>query len=435
MKILEAGRDSKEAIYEVICPPETESDETLRQTVAEIIADVRARGDEAVIEYGRRFDYPDLENLRVADEEIDAAYEATPAELVEAVRRSVRNVRAYHEKQLRGSWMDISPAGMLGQIVRPIERVGVYAPAGLAPLPSSVIMTAVPAVVAGVPEVILCSVPQKDGNIHAPMLVAARESGIIKVFKASGAQAVAAMAYGTQTIPQVDKIAGPGNQFVAEAKRQVFGIVGIDMIAGPSEVVILADETANPKWLAMDLIAQAEHSPDARSILITPDRALADAVLSEVRRQRDVAARAEIVKQSLAEFGAVILARDMKEAIELVNDSAPEHLEIVVKDPAAILPLITNAGAIMLGDYTPVSLGDYAAGPSHTLPTARTARFSSGLGVDDFIKKSSIIWYSREGLADIADTVARIAESEGLQAHADSALIRLEDKRNGEQDG
>lgn len=427
MKILEAGRDPREAIYEAICPQETEADETLRQKVSEIMADVRERGDEAVIDYGRRFDYPLLERLAVTEAEVDSAYESTEPELIESIRRAVENVRSYHQKQVRNSWIDTTPSGMLGQLIRPISRVGVYAPAGLAPLPSSVIMTAIPAAVAGVKDIIVCSAPQKDGNIHAPMLVAARECGVSKVFKASGAQAIAAMAYGTNTIPRVDKIAGPGNQFVAEAKRKVFGIVGIDMIAGPSEVVILADETANPKWLAMDIIAQAEHSPDARSILITPVRSLADSVLQEVRRLRDETARSEIVKQSLEDYGAVILARNIQEALELVNDSAPEHLEIVVKDPSSILPFITNAGAIMVGEYTPVSLGDYAAGPSHTLPTGQTARFSSGLGVDDFVKRSSVIWYSREGLADIVDTLARIAEAEGLQAHADSARVRLED--------
>jgi len=424
MRVIEAGRDPEEQIARALCPPQSVGDEALRRTVSEIIADVRSRGDEAVIEYGRKFDCPDIDSLEVTDDEIEEAYSATPADLVEAIRKAIAGVRSYHEKQLRTTWMDIGADRTLGQIIRPISRVGVYAPAGLAPLPSSVVMCAVPAAVAGVKEIILCCPPQKDGRIHGPMVVAARETGIRRIFRASGAQAIAAMAFGTAAIPAVDKIVGPGNPYVTEAKRQVFGLVGIDMLAGPSEVVILADQTARPDWVAADLLAQAEHSTDARSILITADRSLADAVLAEIRRKRDQAPRSEIIRQSLLDFGAVILARDMNEAIALTNKAAPEHLEIVVKDPWAVLSQIENAGAIMLGPYTPTAVGDYAAGPSHTLPTGCTARFSSPLGVDDFLKKTSVLSYTRESLRDIADTVIRLAAAEGLESHAESVRIR-----------
>jgi histidinol dehydrogenase len=428
MKILEIGRDPEQEIEAALAPPERPSTEAVEEVTREIIADVRARGDQALLELGQRFDSPNLTSIKVGEDEFEAAYEKVQPRLVGAIRRARANIEDYHRKQLHGSWIDVRDGCVLGQIIRPIERVGLYAPGGKAPYPSTVLMTAVPAKTAGVPFLIVCSPAQADGNTDPLMLVAAREAGVDAVFKVGGAQAIAAMAYGTTLVPKVDKIVGPGNPYVAEAKRQLFGIVGIDMIAGPSEIMVVADETADANYIAADLVSQAEHAEDSRCVLVTVSRSLADTVLTAVRRLRDSAARKEIISESLSASGVVIIARTLEEAAQTVNRFAPEHLELMVSDPWALLPLIKNAGAIMLGPYSPVPLGDYAAGPSHTLPTGGTARFSSPVTVDDFLKKSSLVSYSKDALREIAATVVDLAEAEGFQSHADSIRIRLSEQ-------
>lgn len=428
MKIFEIGRDPQAEIDAALASPERPATEEIERTTKDIIADVRLRGDQALIELGQRFDSAELSSLSVIEDEFTAAYEQVEPRLIAAIRRAKASIEDYHRKQLRQSWIDVRDGITLGQIIRPIERVGLYAPGGKATYPSSVLMTAIPAKVAGVPFFIMCSPAQADGGIDPLMLIAAREAGVDAVFKIGGAQAVAAMAYGTDTVPKVDKIVGPGNPYVTEAKRQLFGIVGIDMIAGPSEIMIVADDSADPHFVAADMISQAEHAGDSRSVLVTISRKLADRVLAEIKHLKTIAARKEIVSESLAENGVVVLARTLDEAAQLVNQFAPEHLELMVSEPWAMLPLIRNAGAIMLGAYAPVPLGDYAAGPSHTLPTGGTARFSSPVTIDDFLKKSSLISYSRDALREAAPTVIDLAEAEGFFAHADSIKIRINGK-------
>lgn len=429
MKIFEVGRDPQAEIDAALAPPEEASSESVAQITRDIIADVRARGDESLLELGRKFDSPNLTSLKVSSEEIDAAYDRVDPKVVAAIRRAKANIEEFHRKQLKQSWFDVQGGRVVGQIIRPLERVGLYAPGGKAVYPSSVLMTAIPAKVAGVPFFVMCSPAQADGNIDPMMLVAAKESGIDAIFKIGGAQAIAAMALGTTTVPKVDKVCGPGNPFVTEAKRQLYGTVGIDMMAGPSEVMIVADDAADPASVAADLLSQAEHAGDSRSVLVTVSRWLADKVLNEVKRQRNTAAREELIAESLAANGVVIIAGDLDEAAELVNQFAPEHLELLVSDPWALLPKIKNAGAIMLGQYSPVPLGDYAAGPSHTLPTGGTARFSSPVTVDDFIKKSSLISYTKEALSEIAETIIDLAEAEGFMAHAESIKVRLAEQK------
>jgi len=427
MKIFEAGRDKREDILAALGPQAMAFDQSAAETVAAIIADVIQRGDEAVLEYGRKFDYPELHDLTVAESEIEAAYQAVSPELLEAIRTAKANIEDFHGKQVRNSWIEAEERRMLGQIIRPLERVGVYAPAGTAPLCSSVLMTALPAKAAGVPEIIMCAPPRKaDGLIPAAMLVAARECSIKSVFKAGGAQAIAAMAFGTATIQRVDKVVGPGNVFVTEAKRQLYGIVGIDMLAGPSEALVLADATADPALVAADLLSQAEHSEDARAMLITTERALAHSVLNEIKRQKPQLSRRDIITQALDRFGVMVICGSLDEAIELVNYCAPEHLELMVAEPWPILARIKNAGAIMIGRDSTVPLADYIAGPSHTLPTNGTARFSSPLNVDDFLKKSSVIWYSHEAMADALNTLTELASAEGCDAHTQAVRMRVD---------
>ncbi|HOM70799.1 MAG TPA: histidinol dehydrogenase [Armatimonadota bacterium] len=428
MKIFEIGRDSQAEIDAALAPPERPATEAVEESTKSIIADVKSRGDQALLELGQRFDSPELTSIAVTEDEFQDAYEKIDTKLIAAIRRAKANIEEYHRKQLKQSWIDVRDGITLGQIIRPIERVGMYAPGGKAPYPSTVLMTAVPAKVAGVPFFVMCSPAQADGKMDPLTLIAARESGVDSVFKIGGAQAIAAMAYGTATVPKVDKIVGPGNPYVAEAKRQLFGVVGIDMIAGPSEIMVIADNSAEPHFVAIDLLSQAEHAEDSRIVLVTITRDMADKILAEVKRLRSTAARREIIAESLSENGVVVLARTHEEAAELANQFAPEHLELMVSDPWAMLPLIKNAGAIMMGRYSPVPLGDYAAGPSHTLPTAGTARFSSPLGVDDFIKRSSLVSYSRDALREIAATVIDLAEAEGFTAHADSVRIRVHPK-------
>ncbi|OFX15888.1 MAG: histidinol dehydrogenase [Armatimonadetes bacterium RBG_16_58_9] len=424
MKIFETVRDPMEEVLAALSHEASEPNEGLRETVRDIIRDVKSRGDEALLELGRKFDSPRLEDLRASEEEFEAAHGSIKPELLDAIRAAKSNIEAFHRKQLRNSWVDMREGFVYGQVVRPIEKVGFYAPAGLAPLLSTVLMTAVPANLAGVSELVMCCPVQKDGNVHGAMLVAARECGVSRVCKVGGAQAIAAMAFGTDSVPKVDKIVGPGNAYVTEAKRQVFGYVGIDQLAGPSDILVLADNSANPGFVAADMISQAEHGPDSPCVLITDSRELADGVLKELKKQTESAVRREYVEKSLEDFGVVVIARDINECIDLANTFAPEHLELALADPWEALKKIKNAGAILLGHYSPVPLGDFAAGPNHTLPTGGTARFSSALGVDDFIKKSELLCSTKDALKRIAPTVLELAEAEGLDGHAQAVRIR-----------
>ncbi|MDO8682800.1 MAG: histidinol dehydrogenase [Armatimonadota bacterium] len=433
MKIFEAGRDSIEAICEALGPQMTAIDRSIASVVESIIADVRTWGDEALLKYGRQFDSPDLQAITVDESEFQAAYESVDPELINALRIAKENIEDFHKKQLRNSWIDTSEQRILGQIIRPLDRVGVYAPGGKAPYPSTVLMTALPAKVAGVQDIIMCAPPQKDGNMHPSMLVAAREAGVRAVYKVGGAPAIAAMALGTPTIPRVDKIVGPGNIYVTEAKRQLYGIVGIDMLAGPSEVLVLADKTADARLVAADLLSQAEHAEDSRAILITTVRSLAHEVLNEVKRRKSECGRQEIISASLDNFGVIVICGNLDDAVELANYCAPEHLELMVADPWSVVPKIKNAGAIMVGSDSVVSVGDYIAGPSHTLPTNGTARFGSPLCVDDFLKKSSVIWYSRQALQEALAPLTAIASAEGFDAHANAARLRIESKTEGKE--
>ena len=424
MKIFELGRDPEGDLQEALLRRPGLSAEG-EETVRGIIADVVARGDEALLELGRKFDSPELTQVKVSPDEIEGALRNTPPAVIAAIRTAKANIEDFHRKQVRTSWFDAKPGRVLGQIILPIERVGIYVPGGTAPYPSTVLMTAVPAKVAGVPYLTICTPAQKDGRISDAILVAAQEAGVNDIFKVGGAQAIAAMAYGTSTLPRVDKIVGPGNAYVNAAKRLLYGQVGIDMLAGPSEAAILADETADPSFVAADLISQAEHDADARVLFVTTQRSLADQVLVEIKRQQAGAVRAEIIGKSIGENGVVVLVNSIDEGVGIINTFAPEHLELMVADPWSILPSIKNAGAIMLGPYSPVAIGDYVAGPSHTLPTEGCARFSSPLNVDDFLKKSSVMWFSEEALAAAADAATTIADVEGFAAHAASIMARL----------
>ncbi|HEY3298229.1 MAG TPA: histidinol dehydrogenase [Armatimonadota bacterium] len=431
MRILDTKTSTAQELARFIDKPLLQDNPGVEQSVRAIISDVRERGDDAVLEYVRKFDWPDADSFVVPDEVIDKAYSLVSPELLAAIRKAKTNIEDFHRKQLRTSWIETDESGkLLGQVIRPLERIAVLAPGFQAPLPSSVLMGAVPAKVAGVKEVFLSTPPSKDGSIHPAIAVAAREAGIDRIFRIGGAHGVAALAYGTETVPRVDKIVGPGSVYVTMAKRFVFGQVGIDMLAGPSEVIVLADETANPKYAAADLLSQAEHDPDARSIMITISENLAREVSAEVEIQLQKLSRREVAARSLEESGAIIIAADMDEAICLVNRAAPEHLELAVENPMLTLARIHNAGAIFLGNYTTESIGDYTAGPNHVLPTSGTARFSSPLNVDDFIKKSSVLMYSKESLVADAQATIELAEAEGLGAHANAVRVRIDDIRS-----
>jgi histidinol dehydrogenase len=406
-----------------------ESGREVEQVVLGIIADVRSRGDEAVLELSRRFDRVEAESvadLEVTAAEIEAAFALVSADDIAALRLAVARVTRFHEKQKQQTWLSTEePDIMLGQKVTPLTRVGIYVPGGKASYPSSVIMNAVPARVAGVGEIIMVA-PSPGGEISPHVLVAARLSGVDRIFRIGGAQAVAALAYGTATIPRVDKITGPGNIYVATAKKLVFGQVGIDMIAGPSEILVINDGSGNPAHIAADLLSQAEHDELASSILITTDRTFAERAAAEVERQLATLSRETIARASWEKYGAIIVADTLDEVIAFSNRIAPEHLELAVADPFAILSQITNAGAIFMGHWTPEAAGDYLAGPNHTLPTGGTSRFFSPLSVDDFVKKSSIIYFSKGGLERLGNDIVRIAALEGLEAHGRSVSVRLE---------
>lgn len=428
MKLLFAKDYTREDLLRVLQPRTAADLGEVEKVVRAICADVRARGDEALVEYTRRFDSPaisEASRLRVTPEELtDAACQVSDA-YREAVAAAIHRIERYHRLQLRPSWFDIEEGVLLGQLVRPIERVGLYIPGGKAPLASTLLMTAIPARVAGVPFLELCTPAGRDGRVDPHILYAARECGVENAFKAGGAQAIAAMAYGTATVPRVDKIVGPGNVYVTLAKREVFGDVGIESLPGPSEIAVLADDTARPLYVAADLLSQAEHGGDNLSVLVTPSEALARAVLAEVEKQTEQSPRAEIIRQSLAFGGAAVVVSSLDEGVEVVNAFAPEHLEIATAEPMALLGRIKAAGAILLGEASSESVGDYIAGPSHVLPTGGTARFSSPLSVDDFLVKSSVISYTPERLRADAPHILALAEVEGLDAHANAVRVRL----------
>ena len=393
--------------------------------VAAILADVKKRGDEAVLEYTRRFDRCELDSLAVTAEEIEEAFTLVEPEILEVINRAAANIREFHAAQVRQSLVLTPRSGVvLGQRITPIERVGLYVPGGTAAYPSTVLMDAIPAKIAGCDKIVMATPPGADGKINPAILAAAKIAGVTDIYKMGGAQAVAALAYGTATVPKVDKIVGPGNAYVAEAKKQVFGMVAIDMIAGPSEILVLADGKSDARVVAADMLSQAEHDRNATAVLVTESMALAKAVQAELEAQIEALPRRDIARASVDSNGMVIVADDLMQGIEIANELAPEHLELQVDDPFAYLDAIRNAGSVFLGRSCPEALGDYFAGPNHTLPTSGTARFSSPLGVDDFVKKSQFLYYTPEALDAVAHDVAKFARKEGLEAHARSALVR-----------
>jgi len=404
------------------------------EIVKTIVQAVRTEGDAALLRYTEQLDRIRLTagQLRVTDEELQAAYQKVEPTFVEAIRAAADNIRAFHMKQKRNSWMDVQPDGsILGQIIRPLKRVGVYVPGGKAAYPSSVLMNVIPAQVAGVPEIVMVTPPSTGGEegINPYILVAAAEAGVTELYRVGGAQAIAALAYGTDSIARVDKICGPGNIFVALAKREVYGAVNIDSLAGPSEIAILADDTAQPAYIAADLLSQAEHDEMASAILVTPSRKLGEAVAAEVERQLELLPRRDIARASIDHYGAVVVTESLTEGIELINRLAPEHLEIITEEPMSLAGRIENAGAIFLGPYSSEPVGDYFAGPNHIIPTNGTARFASPVDLDDFIKKSSLIYYSREALLANGEQIMELARREGLEGHARAIAIRLDQER------
>ncbi len=402
---------------------------SIADTVSEIIEKVKTEGDEALRALCARFDGWDGSALEVTEDEIQAAFETLDSSLLDVMRTAAENIRAYHAHQVRSGFVIPGENGtVLGQMVIPIEKVGLYVPGGTAAYPSTVLMDAIPAKLAGCPEIVITT-PAKGGAVPPAILAAARIAGVTHIYKVGGAQAIAALAFGTQTIPKVDKIVGPGNAFVAEAKRQVYGMVSIDMIAGPSEILIIADEKSNPEYVAADLLSQAEHDKMASAVLITTSAALASAVSDAVARQLQTLPRVEIAAASIENNGKIILVKDLDEAVDISNQIAPEHLELCVDDPFALIGKVKNAGSVFMGRFCPEALGDYLAGPNHTLPTSGTARFSNPLSVDDFVKKTQFTYYTREALDRVAAPIAAFARSEGLEAHARSALIRSETEK------
>lgn len=433
MRIVNLTKEATENILENLLKRSPNNYGDFESSVAEIVANVRKNKDEAIFEYSKKFDGADInaDNILVTEEEIKEAYEKVDETLLNVMRKALVNIRSYHEKQKQNSWIATEDNGaILGQKVTPLQRVGVYVPGGKAVYPSSVLMNIVPAKVAGVDEIIMTTPPGRDGKVNPSTLVAAKEAGADKIYKVGGAQAIAALAFGTESIPKVDKIVGPGNIYVALAKKAVFGYVSIDSIAGPSEILVLADETANARYVAADLLSQAEHDEMASAILVTTSQKLAEEVSKEVDGFVAELSRKEIIQKSLDQFGYILVADDMETAIATANEIAPEHLEIITVNPFETMTKIRNAGAIFLGEYSSEPLGDYFAGPNHVLPTNGTAKFFSPLGVDAFVKKSSIISYSREALQPIYRDIVQFAECEQLTAHANSIRVRFEDKKN-----
>ena len=429
MRIQKLDENSRKNLLEDLLKRSPNNYGQYEQGVTEILANVKANGDQALFEYTKKFDQADLNagNIKVTDAEIEEAYALVDRKLVEIIRKSLANIRTYHEKQRQTSWFDSKPDGtILGQKVTPLQRVGVYVPGGKAVYPSSVLMNIVPAKVAGVDEIIMVTPPGKDGKVNPATLVAAKEAGVDAVYKVGGAQAIAALAYGTESIPKVDKIVGPGNIYVALAKKAVYGHVSIDSIAGPSEILVLADETANPRYVAADLLSQAEHDELASAILVTTSEELAEEVSREVDGFVKELSRGEIIQKSLDNYGHILIAETLDDAIDAANEIASEHLEIVTKDAFTVMTKIRNAGAIFIGEYSSEPLGDYFAGPNHVLPTNGTAKFFSPLSVDDFLKKSSIISYSEEALETVHQDIEQFAKAEQLTAHANSIHVRFE---------
>lgn len=396
--------------------------------VRDIIDNVKANGDKALYEYCEKFDKAKLSSLEVTNEEIDEAFAAVEPQFIEILKQAAENIRAFHKQQVRQSFILNGDGYVTGQKITPIEKVGLYVPGGTAAYPSTVLMDSIPAKIAGCEEICITTPPSADGKVNPAILAAAKIAGVDRIFKIGGAQAVAALAYGTETVPKVDKIVGPGNAFVAEAKRQVFGLVSIDMIAGPSEILVIADGKSNPKFVAADLLSQAEHDKMASAVLVTDSAELAERVSAELERQIPLLPRAEIARISIDNNGKIIVADNLFDVIEVANEIAPEHLELSVDNPFDYLDKIKNAGSIFMGRYCPEALGDYFAGPNHTLPTSGTARFSSPLSVDDFVKKSQYTYYTEDALKKSAESVAFFAEKEGLSAHARSVTVRFEDE-------
>jgi len=429
MRIVKLTDETKNNILEDLLKRSPNSYGKFEAAVNDILLNVRTNKDEALFKYTKDFDKADINasNIVVTKDEIEEAYTKVDPALVDVIRKSLKNIKEYHEKQKQYSWFDSKPDGtILGQKVTPLARAGVYVPGGKAAYPSSVLMNVVPAKVAGVEQIIMCTPPDHEGKVYPTTLVAANEAGVDVVYKAGGAQAIAAMAYGTESIPKVDKICGPGNIYVALAKKAVFGYVSIDSVAGPSEILVIADETANPRYVAADLLSQAEHDEMASAILITTSSELANKVSAEIDGFLKELSRSEIISKSLDNYGYILLVDNINEAVSVANDIASEHLEIVTKDPFNVMTKIKNAGAIFLGEYSSEPLGDYFAGPNHVLPTNGTAKFFSALSVDDFIKKSSIISYSREALEAIHNDIENFAAAEHLTAHANSIKVRFE---------
>ena len=430
MRILKLTKETQNNILENLLKRSPNSYGEFESRVNDIIQNVREKRDEAIFEYTLKFDGAtiDQDNIRVTEEEIKEAYEQVDPKLLDVIRKALVNIRDYHAKQKQYSWFDSDESGIiLGQKVTPLKTVGVYVPGGKAVYPSSVLMNVIPAKVAGVSNIIMTTPCGKDGKVYPSTLVAAKEAGVDAIYKVGGAQAIAALAFGTKSIPKVDKIVGPGNIYVALAKKAVFGYVSIDSIAGPSEIMVLADETANPRFVAADLLSQAEHDEMASAILVTTSETLAEQVSVEVDKFVEVLSRKEIIRKSLDNYGYILVADTMQDAIDTVNEIASEHLELVTKNPFETMTKIRNAGAIFIGEYSSEPLGDYFAGPNHVLPTNGTAKFFSPLSVDDFIKKSSIISYSREALEPVYKDIVQFAECEKLTAHANSIRVRFED--------
>ena len=424
---MKIGEVSPEEIF-----ARTEPQADVEAVVSDIIADVRANGDKALFAYAKKFDKADLKALQVSEAELDEAFESVEPEFLDVLKEAAENIRAFHSRQVRNSFiLNEKPGIVLGQKVIPMDRVGIYVPGGTAAYPSTVLMDSIPAKIAGCGEVVMVTPPGPDGCVDPAILAAAKLAGIDRIFKVGGAQAIAALAYGTESIPRVDKIVGPGNAFVAEAKKQVFGKVAIDMIAGPSEILVVADGKSNPAYVAADLLSQAEHDKMASAVLVTDSEELAAAVQTEIEKQVAMLEREEIARASVDSNGKIIVAKDLKQAVDVANEIAPEHLELCVDNPFDYLDSIRHAGSVFLGRSCPEALGDYLGGPNHTLPTSGTARFSSPLSVDDFVKKTQYTYYTREAFARVAEDIALFARKEGLTGHAKSALIRITDETKG----
>lgn len=426
IQIAKADGVSERKLIEQLKQRSGEIDRTVTAAVSEILQNVRQYGDTSVREYTMKFDGSVPENPEISKEELDASVEQCDSDFIYALYKAADNIRDFHTRQKQQSWLEPKENGViLGQRIRGLHRVGIYVPGGTAAYPSSVLMNAIPAKIAGVEEIIMVTPPRKDGTANPDILAAAKIAGVDRVFLMGGAQAVAALAYGTGTVPKVDKIVGPGNIYVATAKKLLYGTVDIDMIAGPSEILIVADETANPKFLAADLMSQAEHDKMASAILLTTSVTVANKTAEELERQMQKLSRKEIIEASLDNFGAIIVCNDMDEAVRFANELAPEHLEMAVKNPLEYIGKIDNAGSVFLGHFSPEPLGDYFAGPNHVLPTSGTARFFSPLSVDSFVKKSSFIYYTEEALKEAKDDIIKLADTEGLTAHANSVKVRF----------